>query len=46
MVGKRQRIDRAIAPAAIHSGAQEVIEKVVPRCDRVEHVRDARGRFV
>jgi hypothetical protein len=43
---ERQRIDRPIAPPAIHACAEYVIEKIVTRRNRIEHVRDARGVFV
>src|SRR5207237_8725153 len=36
----------ARTPASIEAGAQEVVEKIVARGNRLEHRRDARGRFV
>src|SRR5207245_8387620 len=37
-----QRANRAPAPQAIDPGAQQMVEKIVPRSDRVEHSADAR----
>ena len=44
--GERQRADRPRPPAPVDAGAQDMIEKVVARRDRVEHPGDAVGSLV
>ena len=44
--GEHQRPNRGSAPAAIDAGAQEMVEKVVARRDRIEHAGDAIRRLV
>ena len=41
-----ERIHGHVAPAPIEARAQNVIQQVVARRDRVEHARDAAGRLV
>ena len=40
--GQRSASTARVAPAAIEAGAEQMIEEVVARGDRVEHARDAR----
>ena len=41
-----QRRNRGGPPPAIDAGAEEMIEKIVSRRDRIEHSGDAGRRFV
>ena len=41
-----QRVDRPLPPALVDPGAEQVIEQVVARRDRIEHAGDAIRRFV
>ena len=43
--GQRQRLNRALPPAAIDARAQQMIEEIVAARDRIEHPRDASGRL-
>ena len=42
----RSDANRPRAPAAVDAGAEEVVEQVVARRDRIEHPGDAIGRLV
>ena len=36
----------SLPPVTVDAGTQQPVQQVVPRCDRVEHARDARGAFI
>ena len=43
--GERERPDRALAPPRVDAGAEQMVQEVVPRRDRVEHPGNALGRL-